>query len=68
MKPDAMHPVIDLSEELSQALAMEEYHREQLIWWKQRRQFLEQHIPTDNPFYDFLQELPDNDDTEAFQA
>lgn len=53
---------INLSAELTQALQMEEYHREQLLWWKNRREFLESQIPINNPFYDFIQELPDNGD------
>lgn len=58
-------PAVNLSEELSQALAMEEYHREQLIWWKQRREYLEQQIPTsDNPLIDFIRKM-DNDQSDA---
>lgn len=62
--------IIDnLSSELTQALDMEEYHREQLLWWKKRREFLEQNIPINNPFYDFIQELPDNgDNSEAIKG
>jgi hypothetical protein len=62
------YPPINLSSELTQALAMEEYHRDQLIWWKSRREFLETQLPINNPFYDFIQEIPDNDNTETIKG
>lgn len=66
-----MHPTqppVDLSQELTQALAMEEYHREQLLWWKKRRSFLESQIPTDNPLFDFIMELGEDDNSETKPA
>ncbi len=49
------------SDQLTQALAMEEYHREQLLKWKQCRQRLETEIP--DLFKELLEELADDDQT-----
>lgn len=51
----------DLSSQLDQAIAMEDYCRQLLLQWKQRRQELEARIPLDDPIGDFLQELDDGD-------
>lgn len=36
-----------LSRQLDEALAMEEHHREQLLYWKQRRLELQGQVPDD---------------------
>lgn len=53
-----------LSAQLDQAAAMEAYHREQLIWWKRRRKWLETQIPNDS-FKELIEELL-SDDSNTF--
>ena len=50
----------ELSRQLEQSLAMEEYHRERLLYWKKRRQRLEDEIP--DLFKELLKELGDDTD------
>lgn len=44
-----------LSAQLDQARQMEEHYRALLLFWKQRRQYLEAQLPTDGVFDQFLQ-------------
>jgi hypothetical protein len=46
-----------LSNNLTQARAMEEHYRGLLLFWKSRRQRLEAQIPLDDPFKEFLKGL-----------
>ena len=52
----------NLSSNVDEARMMEEHHRGLLLFWKQRRQRLENKIPLDDPFSEFLKGLLSNGD------
>jgi hypothetical protein len=53
-----------LSKQIDEAIDRLEYHRNQLVYWRQRKQELEQQIPQQNILQlvkDFLEGLTSND-------
>jgi len=46
-----------LSNELDEALQQEEYHRDQLLFWKSRRLALERQLPRSKTWLDILDVL-----------
>ncbi len=59
---------LDLPNQIDYALVMEEFHRDQLIWWEQRRKWLEQQIPLNNLFAEFINSIQELDNEAKSQA